>query len=135
MPSNNYSTRQLSTPQVLVDGVTIAIVPNKCKVRIPGDTKVRAMSSGGGSVQTVHGFNAESLVGKVDFEIANTAENSDRVRKWKANARLGIGSTITVIETDVAQYVHQNMYLTKDTELVFSSDGSINLEWEGDYVP
>ena len=123
-------TKQLSTPKVIVDGVTIPIVPNSCEIRVPGESKVRAMSAGGGSIQVVTGLNAESLIGHVKFDIAATAQNAARVRAWKENMRTGILSTVNVVE-DGVQFPHQDMTLTKDTVIKASADGNISLEWEG----
>lgn len=125
-----YQTKQLSTPRITVDGVVIPIVPNSAEIRIPGDAKVRAMSVGGGGVQTVIGLNAESLIGHVKFDIAATAQNADRIRAWKQKMIKGEGVTINVIEDEI-QFPHQNMQLTKDTTLHLKSDGSITCEFEG----
>lgn len=125
-----YQTKQLSTPKVIVDGVTIAIVPNSCEIRVPGESKVRAMSAGGGSVQVVQGINAETLIGHVKFDIAATAQNADRIRAWKAKMIKGELVTVNVVE-DGVQFPHQDMGLTKDTLLHLKSDGSVTCEFEG----
>lgn len=125
-----YQTKQLSTPKIIVDGVTIAIVPNSCEIRVPGESKVRAMSAGGGSVQVVQGINAETLIGHVKFDIAATAQNADRVRGWKARMLRGELVTLNVVE-DGVQFPHQDMGMTKDTLIHAKSDGNITCEWEG----
>lgn len=134
MAGTPYQIKQLSTPKVMVDGVVIAVKPNSVHVRVPGDMKVRAMSLGGGATQAVAGLNAESLIGHVKFEIAATAQNADRIRAWKADMVRGVGKTVQVIE-DGIQFPHQNMFLTKDTDIAMTSDGHIPCEWEGDYTP
>ena len=126
-----YQVKQLSTPKVLVDGVEWPIVPNSATIRIPGDMKVRAMSVGGGSTQVVAGLNAESLIGHVAFHVAATGLNADRVRALKEKMRKGVGSTVLLVE-DGIQFPHQNMFLSKDTEIKLSSDGNIDLAFEGD---
>lgn len=130
---SSYQTKQLSTPRVIVDGVVIPVVPNSVTVRIPGDSKVRAMSAGGGSVQAVHGVDASTLIGHVKFDIPSTAQNADRVRAWKANMLNGIGMTVNVIE-DTVQFPHQNMHLTKETSVAMTADGNISCEFEGQYT-
>ncbi len=134
MAAPKYQTKQLSAPTVLIDGVVWPIVPNSCVVRIPGDAKVRAMSAGGGAVQTVVGVNVESLVGHVKFEIAATAQNTDRVRALKQRMLDAIYSTVNIAE-DTVQFAFQTMAMTKDTEAHFKADGNINIEMEGQYVP
>lgn len=131
--ANPYQDKQLSAPAVYVDGELIAVVPNRTTVRVPGDSKVRFMSAGGGSGHIVHGLNAESLVGHVKFEIANTAQNADRVKLWKQRQKDGEPSTVIVVN-DTIQFPHTNMFMTKDTDLAFSADGNIPLEWEGEYA-
>jgi hypothetical protein len=133
MAATAYQIQQLSTPTIIVDDVTVPIVPNSCTMRIPGDFKVRAMSVGNGSVTTVSGLNAESLVAHVKFEIAATAENVDRVRNWKSNAMNGLGSTIQIV-TQSGQYAFQTMFLTKDMDTHMRSDGNISADWEGQFV-
>lgn len=126
-----YQTKQLSTPKVLVDGVVVAIVPNSCTVKVPGDAKVRAMSAGGGSIEVVIGLDAASLIGHVRFELPATAQNADRVRAWKERMRQGLGMTILVVE-DGIQFPHQSMQLTKDTDIHMRADGNITCDFEGD---
>lgn len=132
--SSAYQTKQLATPTFIVDGVVIPIVPGTCTVRVPGDAKVRAMSAGGGATQAVAGLDAASLVGHVKVEIPNTAQNADRVRGWKAGLISGVGQAIIIADPEI-QFPHENMKMTKDTELQFKADGNISCEWEGDYVP
>lgn len=134
MAGTPYQIKQLSTPKMMVDGVVIAVKPNSVTVRIPGDMKVRAMSTGGGSTQAVAGLNAESLIGHVKFEVPATAQNADRIRAWKEKMRRGEGVTLSAIE-DGVQFPHQNMFLTKDTDLHMKADGDVSLEWEGDFTP
>lgn len=125
-----YQTKQLSTPKVIIDGVVVAIVPNSCEIRIPGESKVRAMNAGGGAVQIVSGVNAETLIGHVKFDIAATAQNADRVRAWKQKMLTGVGMTCNIVE-DGVQFPHQDMAMTKDTTIHAKSDGNITIEMEG----
>lgn len=134
MPSPTYQTKQLSTPKFLVDGVVVPIVPNTCTARIPGDAKVRAMSAGGGSTQVVTGLDASTLIAHVKVELAATAQNADRVRDWKQRMIDGVGMTIEIVDTDF-QMTGQNMHFTKETTLHFKSDGNVDCEWEGQYLP
>lgn len=125
-----YQTKQLSTPKVIVDGVVFAIVPNSCEIRVPGESKVRAMSAGGGAVQIVQGLNAETLLGHVKFDVPATAQNADRVRSLKEKMKRGELVTVNVVEDEVS-FPHQDMGLTKDTMIHAKSDGNITLEFEG----
>lgn len=134
MATNIPATIQLSTPQVIVNDYVLPIVPNSLKVRIPGEAKVRAMSAGGGSVQTVRGLDASSLIGKVDFKIANTAANYAFVQQLKDDMINGIGCTIKMADNNGFTLAFQDMGFTKDTEAEFKADGDIACEFEGTYV-
>lgn len=129
-----YQIKEISTPKIIVDDAVVPIVPNSGLFRIPGDYKVRAMSVGDGTTQIVSGLNAESLVGHVKFELAATNENVDRIKKWKANALAGVGSTINIVTPD-GQYPHSNMFLTKDTDVHMKADGNLSCDFEGQYNP
>jgi|CXWL01.1.fsa_nt_gi hypothetical protein len=126
--------RTLSTPKVLIDGVLWPIVPNSYKFSIPGETKVRAMSAGGGGVQIVAGLDASALKGKVKFEVAATRQMIDRVRTVKDNSNRGVGSTIRADDGPWGQ-AWQTMFLVNDTEVEMEAEGKIALEFEGEYVP
>ena len=121
---------ELSTPQVIVDGETIAVVPNSVVVRVPGEAKVRAMSIGGGAIEVVTGLDASTLIGHVKFEIPSTRRNADRVLKWKQKMKVGEKMTVNIVFPNGA-FPHQQMSLTKDTEIAMKSDGNIPLEFEG----
>lgn len=133
MATNIPAAVQLSTPQVLINGYVVPIVPNSLKVRIPGDEKVRAMSAGGGSIQVVAGLDAASLLGKVDFKIANTADNYAFVRSLKRDMINGIGCTVQINDQNFSA-AFQDMRFSKDTTADFSSTGDIACEFEGQYV-
>lgn len=131
--TQTYTNRINSAPKVLIDDEVIAVIPNSVDTSVPGDAKVRFVSTGGGSGDIVMGLNAETLIAKVKMKIPFTQQNADRVRKWKANMINGVFSTIQIVEKD-GQYPYQKMQLTKDTMLPFKADGDIDLEWEGQYV-
>ena len=133
MATNLPATLQLSTPQVVLNGFIVPITPNSLKVRIPGDAKVRAISAGGGSVQTVSGVDAVNLLGKLDFKVPNTAANWDLIRALKRDLINGIGCTIQINDVRFNQ-AYQDMRFSKDTEADFKPDGDIPLEFEGTYV-
>ena len=60
----------LSVPGITVNNVPIAIVPNSFKYRKgAGETKVRAASTGGGGVNSIHTEDAETKVSYMTFEM------------------------------------------------------------------
>ena len=127
-------THVLSTPKVMVDGRVVKVIPNSVKFKIPGEAKVRAVSAGGAAVEVVQGLNAEALLGHVAFSIATTRENVDLVRLWKAKMINGEQCTIRLI-FPTAQFSYQQMFFSKDTDVEAKSDGTIQVEFEGQYVP
>jgi hypothetical protein len=134
MPSAQYTTRVLSTPQISVNGQVWPIIPNSLTVRIPGEAKVRAVSVGGGGVQSVFGIDATNLIAHVRFMIANTAQNYDRVRAVKA-AMVAQNTPATLHIADPDEPLSfQNMLFSKDTEASWKADGDIPVEFEGDWV-
>lgn len=127
-------SRILSTPAVYVSGVLVSVVPNSCRMKIPGEVNVRAMSAGGGTVEIVAGVNAEKLVAEVSFELAATAANVAAVRRWRDNANQAQSETIRLVEL-ADQYSYDSMFLSNEPEVEFKSDGNIKCEWKGRYVP
>lgn len=132
MASNIPQTIELATPQVVVNGYTWSIVPNTLKSRIPGDFKVRAVSSGGASVEPVVGLDATDLLAHVSFHIANTKTNQDRVRALKQDMFNGLGCTIQINDQLTGHSsAYQSMFFSKSTEAEYKSNGDIPLVFEG----
>lgn len=125
--------KNLSTPAIYVSGVLIKIVPNSCRMKIPGEVNVRAMSAGGGVVEIVAGVNAEKLIGEVSFDIAATAENVSMIRAWRKNSNNAIPETLRIVE-QADQYAYDTMFLANEPEVEFKSDGNMKCEWKGRYV-
>lgn len=127
-------TRVLSTPKVLIDGRIIKVIPNTVEVAFGGAGKVRAVSSGGDSVEIVHGVNAEEFKAHIKLSVANTAEMSQLVRQLRDNANHDIPCTIRIVEqTD--QLAFDTMFLINKPPVKYAAEGSIDLEFEGKHVP
>lgn len=126
-------TQSLSNPAVRINDATIAIVPNTFNPTLGGgEINVRAASSGGNSIETVHSSNAETKLSTWMFEIYPTPENIRNVREWQNNIGL---NTVAAIETLVdGQSISLSLTtasLINDPELNLSSDGTISLEFKG----
>lgn len=128
--ASNYQVKQLSTPAVYINGDLIAVLPNTVVVHEPIEAHVRSVSLGGGATQIVFGIDATKFVGHVAMEVAATAENADRTELYKQNLKNGLAMQVLVIE-DTSQFPHQQMYLSKATDIHFKADGSIKWEFEG----
>lgn len=126
-------TRALSAPMIYLDGFRVKIIPNTLSAEMPGEVKSRAVSAGGGSIEIVHGYDAEASVCKVKFEVANTAENVDLAKDYKARAKITATSTIRIDEdTEVLHF--DSMVLGNRIEIPYEPDGKITFEFNGRYV-
>ena len=123
-------TQVLSAPKVQVDGMTIKILPNSFHQTVPGETKVHPVSAGGDAVSAVVGENVEGDMSVVKFDLAATAANIALITQWKANARNGIGSTLTASQ-GVWNDSWADMYVTNKVDIHHSSDGKFTVEWHG----
>ncbi len=124
----------LSAPKVQIDGQTIKIIPGSVERDIPGERKVRAVSVGGDAVDMVVGLNVEELKAKVKFSVAHTAEMLRLVETVADKANKGVPVTIKIIEP-TKQLSYEQMFLTSKPSAKYEAEGSIDLEFEGKYVP
>lgn len=133
--ANIPATRQVSTPQLLINGYPVAYVPNSLQWRIPGDFKVRSMTTGGSGTKAVAGLDATNLLGKVDFSLPSTKANDDYVRQLKTDMFNGLGCSIQIADpVSGLRLAYQDMFFNKDTEFMAKADGDIKLEMEGQFV-
>mgnify|MGYP001607315939 CR=1 FL=1 len=70
---------------------------------------------------------------RLKFDIANTAQNMDRVRKVKSDMINGVYAAINIADPD-SPMAFQTMVFSKETEAKWSADGVIQTEWEGQFV-
>ena len=130
------SYQAFSTPQIIINNETIAIVPNSLTYDGgEGEITVRAASTGGGSAVSVHTFNAESMISKVKFEIYVTADADKKIAKWKSN----IGSNVIQFSDQLANgevlaRSFSGMSVTNAVERGPAADGKISIEWSGDQM-
>ena len=124
----------LSAPKVQINGQTIKIIPGSVERDIPGERKVRAVSAGGNAVDMVVGQNVEELKAQVKFSLAHTAENFNLVEKLADDANRGIPATIKIIE-QTKNLSYEQMYMTSKPTAKYEAEGSIDVEFEGKYMP
>lgn len=125
--------RSLSAPAIYLDGRRIKIIPNSCKAELPGEVKSRAVSAGGGSYDIVHGYDVESVVCKVTFDVANTGEMAELVQDYAARAQRIDVSTLKIVE-DTLQLAYDRMVLANKVEIGYEAEGTISLEFMGRYA-
>lgn len=124
----------LSVPAVIVNNETWAIVPNSFKYNGgEGETKVRAASGGGGTVESVHTVDAESKIGKCSFDVYLTPDLDSKIRTLKNQTgqnnvqwvqRISGGGNMTRSMSRLS--------LVNDIDREASSDGVVSLEFAGD---
>jgi hypothetical protein len=128
------SLKTLSCPAVIINNETYPIVPNSFTYDGgEGEINVRAASSGGGSVQSVHSQNAETQIGKCKFDVFLTTTLDRSIAQWKeaigantiqAIQRNGSGGSVTLS--------FDSMSLVNAVERAAGADGVTSLEWAGD---
>lgn len=126
----SVAERALTTPSIVVNNESIAIVPDSFKYTPGfGETNMRPQSSGGANVQMVKSTNAETKKSTVKFALLPIKINTDHVDDWQDNGKAD-GNGIEASDGPFA-VAFRNMYMTNDPERNLSSDGVIELEFEG----
>lgn len=124
------SNRGFSNPQVTINNGLVMIKPNSFKyVAGKGDIKVRTVSGGGGSVQSIHTEDVATKVSKFMFEMAVTDSNRTNASNWKDN----IGTNVCLAtQAGMKAVVGINMSMVNDPEWDASADGWVKIEFSGD---
>jgi len=127
------SNQIISDPSIRINNETYQIVPNTLKVDLGlGDSKVMAQSSGNGGISQVYAEDVTTKVGKIKLSVFATAEQVAKIQALKANKNANYIS-ITDAESEMT-LVMQNAALVKTPEINFSSEGQVELEFEGNPV-
>ena len=118
----------LSNPNVQVNDVTIALVPNSFSYKKgQGQKSVRAQSAGGNAIEIVVAENAETKKSMVKFKLYNTEENFNLVGGWAENIN---GNTIRLSEGEL-QLSYRSMVVIDDPEYMIGADGDLEITFEG----
>ena len=125
--------KSLSAPAVFLDGRRVKVIPNSVKAELPDEIKSRAVSSGGGAIDIVHGLDLEQAICKVSFDVANTGEMAELVQDYKARGRRFELSTLKLVE-DTLQLNYDRALLTNRVEVPYEAEGKITLEFMGRYA-
>ncbi|MEQ8823844.1 MAG: hypothetical protein RIC14_05675 [Filomicrobium sp.] len=125
--------KTLSAPAVFLDGIRLKVIPNSVTAELPGETKSRAVSAGGGAYDLVKGVDVEQFVCIIKMDVANTAEMKELAEDYKARANTVTTSTLKLIE-DPTQLSYDRVTLDNKPELAFEAEGVISLEFSGRYL-
>jgi hypothetical protein len=119
----------LSNPTVLINNISVAVVPNSVSyTEGKGEQTVRVQSAGGGSVQSVLSNNVETNLSTVKMSLFPTAENIALILTWKNNAN---ENAISITGSGLTRSF-TNATLTSDYEVQLGSDTQIDLEFKSD---
>lgn len=124
----------IANPTIRVNDETIAIVPNSVTVQMGfGETNVRAASSGGNSIETVHTSDAESKISMLSFDVYNTPEMIRKFSTWKndvgANTAQVVGNLPGGAQFNVSM---ANVSIVNDPEFELGADSVTSIEMKGD---
>ena len=119
----------LANPQVEVNGLSVAIVPNSLSFTGGGgEQTVKSQSSGGASVEQVFSDNAESKFSMVKFDLYSTDENISNARIWKFNLDNNTISVTGGPNSDTHRIFNEGA-LTNDYEVNLKNEGIFSLEF------
>lgn len=120
--------RTLANPTIEVNDAAIAIVPNSCSYKKgKGDTKVRAQSAGGNSIDIVRTEDAETKISMVKFKLYNTRSNVALFTEWQDSVD---GNTINLSDGNFIESFRE-MFVTTDPEVSLGADGELEVEFMG----
>ena len=119
----------LSNPQVSVNNVSVAIVPNSCKFTEGlGEDVFKTQSAGGIGTVDVFGTNVEKAFSEINFEVEPTQENVDLIKSWKLN-NPNNSITISFVENDFTRSF-RGAALTTNYEVNLAPDKTITLDFK-----
>jgi hypothetical protein len=121
----------LSTPQIIVNNVTVSIKPNSFSYTEGfGEQEMRVQSAGGNSVETVWAQNVNMSLSDVKWEMEPTDENIELIRTWKINQNDNAITAHSTSSDGTLTRSFDNAALTNNYEVNLKSDGAISLEWK-----
>ena len=123
------SDKSLVNPTITVNNIAFSYLPNSAKFSEgKGEQNVRTQVSGG-NIESIFSDDAETKIGKVMVELANTAKNIELARTWKS---LENNNNIIISDASGFTRTFNGMALVNDYEISLSKDGMIPLEFAGD---
>ncbi len=122
----------LANPAIIVNGVSVAIMPNSFSyTEGRGEQTVKTQTAGGGSVENVFFDNAETKFSMVKFELYNTDVSIELALIWKNNTNLNVIEWNGGIKSNTVRVV-KGAALTNDYEVELKNEGMLSLEFHGE---
>jgi hypothetical protein len=117
---------QISDPSVVVNDITVNVVPNSVSYKSgKGEKSVKVQSAGNGLVSVVNSTNVETKKGMVKFSVYSTEQAIALKELWQSN---GGGN---VIELGSVNLTMSQGTMVNDPEITLSDDGKVELEFQG----
>ncbi len=117
---------QISDPSVVVNDITVNVVPNSVAYKSgKGEQSVKVQSAGNGLVSVVTSTNVETKKGMVKFSVYSTEQAIALKELWQSN---GGGN---VIELGSVNLTMAQGTMVNDPEITLSDDGKVELEFQG----
>ena len=121
---------RLSNGALKVNGKNISYKANSLQYnKGRGEATGEAITAGGNAIDFVYGEDASTKIAMVKFELVNIKEHVDILNEWFSNNKTG-GSTIEISETNFS-VAFNNSHLMKDPDISMSTDGSLEILFQG----
>lgn len=120
---------QISAPQITVNNVSVAIVPNTFSyTEGQGEQTMKTASAGGGEVVPVYADNAETKISQCKFSIFADASLIALALSWKQNRNANV---IAAVDTQSPwQRTFQQAALLNDYDVKTGVEGMLELAWK-----
>ena len=120
--------KKLVDPALIINNIVIAYVPNSLEFKpAGGEQKVRAVTSGNGSIQIVVADDMSKRISSCKFKLEPTTFNINVMRDLKANQD---GHVLTMSTPDFTATI-TGAVLTTNYDVKFGVDQEIELEFHG----
>ena len=117
---------QISDPEIVVNDITVFVVPNSVSYKSgKGEKSVKVQSAGNGNVSVVPSTNVETKKGAIKFSVYSTSQAILLKEQWQNS----VGGN--VIELGSVNKTMNRSTMTNDPDINLQDDGTVELEFEG----
>jgi hypothetical protein len=121
----------ISNAQVVINGQTIAYIPNTVEyTEGQGTQEVMVESAGGGSIQNVYVDDVSTNFSTFKISLNNYTSNIDLIRSWKTNQDSNLIEVTAATSQGTFSRTFQFAALTLDYIVKLGSDTKIDLEFK-----
>ena len=117
---------QISDPEIVVNDITVFVVPNSVSYKSgKGEKSVKVQSAGNGNTVPVPSQNVETKKGMIKFSVFSTVQAIALKEQWQNS----VGGN--VIELGSVNKTMNRGTMINDPEINLTDDGTVELEFEG----